>query len=354
MLIIAAVLGPLFSLAWWLGPWADAEKVPAVERSTVRAGDVEAWVFAPPDLRISGALLVCPGLHYAGPADPRFLRFASVLANAGILVYAPFLPDFLALRVDRRVVRDLELVLDAMLADPRLPAGTKPGMFSISFGSLPVLLLAARRREVGAVVIFGGYADFANVIRFSIGGERRDPLNLPVVFMNLIDTLGIEAADQPIVLEAWREYVQRTWGRPEMKLAVNHEPIAAELVERLPERLQRLFFIGLGLAEGAEALAEAALARRADQGAFLDPRPELRGLSCEVHLVHGLDDDVIPYTEMALLAQAMPGAKVETYLTGLYGHTGGQKTRIGALVREIKTLWRMLRALVRASRMPAE
>jgi pimeloyl-ACP methyl ester carboxylesterase len=362
MSIIASVLGPLFSLLRWLGPWTDARRAPGnVSRAEVLvqgSRPIRVWVLAPTDRKIRGALLVCPGLHYAGPADPRFLRFASVLAAAGILVYAPFLPDFLELRVAPSLAADLDHVFGKMLEDPLLPAGIKPGIFSISFGSLPVLLLAAseqRRNQVGAVVIFGGYADFENAIRFALGIDvsgARDPLNQPVVFMNLIEELPIEDSDRGVLLEAWRKYVVSTWGRPEMKARDRYEPIAREIAQGLDGQLQSIFLIGCGLEDGAFALAEAALSKR--ERIFLDPRPALSGVQCRVELVHGLDDDVIPHTQMAELERALP-AKVKrgVYLTGLYGHTGASPLAgLRAAIHEGVTLLKMLRALVKASMTP--
>src|SRR5262249_46622065 len=152
----------------------------------------DAWIYAPKHREPIGAYLLCPGIHYDGPADARFERFASILAAAGIVVLAPFLPDFLQLRVDPRVVGDLDRAFSALLDANERPRGSKPGLFSISFGSLPVLRVASsmeRRDQVGAVMVFGGYADFANAMTFSLEGPARDPTNQPVVFMNLIDDL---------------------------------------------------------------------------------------------------------------------------------------------------------------------
>ena len=76
-------------------------------------------------------------------------------------------------------------------------------------------------------------------------------------------------------------------------------------------------------------------------------------------LAHGRDDDVIPYTELARLREALPpGIPVETFLTGLYGHTGRARlidvaSQIPALVRELRTMLGMLVALDRCGTTPA-
>ena len=206
------------SLLRWLGPWAkDKDRPTSVDRHVIAVpvgepGDrpFEAWMFSPRDREPFGAYVLCPGLHYEGPMDPRLSRFAEILANAGILVLAPFLPDFLALRVDRRVIDDLDRAVSTLALDPRMPKDILPGIFSISFGSLPSLSVAARRSDVGAVVVFGGYANFETTVRFSLGfdheGKRidgkRDPLNQPVVFINLVEELVEDPSERVTLVGA--------------------------------------------------------------------------------------------------------------------------------------------------------
>jgi pimeloyl-ACP methyl ester carboxylesterase len=370
-LLSRSVIAPYLTLLKWLGPWSPQTaraNARVVQRSRTIEGPrpFEAWVLAPKGKPPTGALLVCPGLHYQGPADPRMARFIEVLASSGILVLAPFLPDFLDLRVEASVVEDLDRAFGALLEEEALPRGIKPGIFSVSFGSLPTLRLAAsekRRDQVGAVIVFGGYAEFANAIRFAIGvgadgtkvNAKRDPLNQPVVLMNLIEHLAVPDSARRIVLETWRRYVTSTWGRPELKAPERWRPIAEELAREVPAEARELFRIGCGLEDGAMSICEAALEKQAERRAFLDPRPHLGGVRCPVYLCHGADDDVIPHTELELLAAAMPAhVRVRRYLTGLYHHTGANPVlSLPLMLKEGVTLLGLMRALVRGSRMPA-
>lgn len=353
-------------LARWLGPWAKPANAPlGVTRRTVAIppevdGDraIDGHFYLPAKRRPDGAYLVAPGLHYLGPADPRLDRLCRVLAATGVAVFCPFLPDHLALRVTPRTPGDLERAFDTLLRQPEVPVGTRPAVFSISFGSLPALRLAAGPRcgpRVRELVVFGGYSDFIETIRYSLTGMiaeevrgQPDPLNKPVVFINTVHVMAGAPADPAPLLEAWHRFCCETWGRPEMKTGGWTE-VAERLCAGLPPDMRPLFRVGVGLEGNAREVGEAALGRL--DTSFCDPsRGGLEEIRCPVHIVHGADDDVIPPNQLAKLAAALPPhARVSTYLTGLYGHAdhaGLPGPR--ALARELATMIRMVRMLARA------
>ena len=372
----------LGTLLRWLGPWAGDAAPPAVRRAELMLPGprpMRCYLYAPepesvepgvtarairwlsPPQGPCGAYLVSPGLHHLGPDDPRLDRFCRVLAAAGLLVLAPFLPDYIALRVTAEAVEDLGSAWDhlAELATAeRLPP---PAIFSISFGSAPAITLASRdthRDRVGPLVIFGGYAEFEAAVRFAITGEvrrgaevlrlRRDPLNSPVVFLNLLPWMRVEG-DRVVLERAWRTMVERTWGRAELKEAGAREPYAVEIAEGLPPELRELFLVGCGLRPGGAALLEEALSAATGALWFTDPRPALSRLRAPVVIVHGRDDDVIPYSEADKLCAALPpGHPHRVFLTGLYGHTGAVRPPLQSLAREAATLLGVARALLEA------
>jgi len=359
------------TLARWLGPWASEDQSPRhVSRrtETVAAGDrsFEAWVYRPSRARIRGAVLVSPGLHYAGPQDPRMERFCRILASSGTLVFAPFIRDYTDLRVVPRALDDLDHAFVALLGQPDLPPGCKPIVFSISFGSLLALRLASsaeRAHQVGGLLLFGGYADWADTLRFSLTGEidgvphlAHDPLNQPVVFLNLLSTMKGTPDDPAPLAAAWREFCESTWGRQEYKRGDKHHEVARLIAPRLPEELRELFLRGCGALPGGYDMCMDALTRATETSRFLDPLPYVDGLRCPVHIVHGMDDDVIPYVQMERLARALPGhVPCETYLTGLYGHTSQASLaeligNVPTLAKELWTMGRILRAFVKTPR----
>ena len=143
-------------LARWLGPWSGPRNVPSevlreeLAMGSARGGgtSLDAFVYRPRARALGGSVLLVPGLHYLGPRDPRFDRFARILADAGYLVLAPLLPSYLRLTVVPSVLDELETALDALLVHPLRPRHVRPGMMSISFGSMPALRVRSPSRTI--------------------------------------------------------------------------------------------------------------------------------------------------------------------------------------------------------------
>jgi pimeloyl-ACP methyl ester carboxylesterase len=351
-------LRALAKLGWWLGPWTSDEGAPRgvatadVEVPAVAGANrpMRARIYRPATVRAEGSLLLVQGLHYAGADDPRMDRFARIVASSGIVVHAPFLPDFAELRVAESLVGDTARAFSHLEALPERPPG-KPGVFSISFGSMPALRLAADpdyADRVGGLVCFGGYADFRETIRFCLsGGEGlpHDPLNRPVVYINLIDHLDGVPDDPAELLAAWDRYVRATWGRIHMKEKRNYAPVAEKIAESLPEDQRELFLQGCDVVPGGEERGLEALARGAKDFEYLDPRPHFAAIHCPVFVVHGRDDDVIPFTQAEKIGAALPpAAGARVYLTGMYAHTGG--TGLVSFLQKAKAVPEELRSMV--------
>jgi pimeloyl-ACP methyl ester carboxylesterase len=293
----------LATLVRWLGPWAGSK--------------------AP------------PGIHTEERTEGVRVRvYRSARRPIGVYV------------VSRTAVDDLSraYAIGESIADAHgLP---RPAIFSISFGSQPTIELAAREPDrIGPIVLFGGFADFDATVRYAVGGPARDPNNAPVVFLHLLPHMNT-SCDREAVARAWNEMVRGTWGRPELKVDEARAKIAAGIAASLAGGDKELFLAGCGLRDGAEALLEEGLARSGDAFAFADPRPALARVKSPIVIVHGKDDDVIPWTEAEKLAAAAPRAKL--LITGMYGHTGSSKVDVRAMGREVKTMLEVVRAMIDA------
>jgi pimeloyl-ACP methyl ester carboxylesterase len=352
------------SLARWLGPWADPARAPAgITRRLIPIPgrpDLRAALFLPGARPIERAWIIAPGLHFLGPDDPRLDRFARVLAAQGALVMAPFVPDYLALRVTERAVDDFQACFRALLARPELPPGCKPSAWSVSFGSLLALRLAsapALAERVGGLMTFGGFADWEETVRFCLTGEAQgqppgayDTLNRPVIWINLLPELG--APDDPApLIAAWMDFIRATWSAPHQPKRPQEAPqIAHALADALCADLRELFLDGCGVTPQSTPRGLDALARSRDRFAWIDPRQHLAGLRCPVHLAHGANDDVIPVNQLDRLAAAIPAhVPVSCWKTGVYGHTAASPSpplaAARAALREAGVMRGMLAAL---------
>ena len=343
----------LARLGWWLGPKADAP-APAVQRQSItlppRTADerpLDAELYAPLGREPDGALLLIPGLHPAGPYDTRMIRFASVLAHAGLCVLSPALPDLAALKLAPTLMPDARRTFAAL--EERAPAGIKPGVMSISFGSLPALELAGHPDvgpRVGGVMTFGGYARWQAALRFALAGGDGvpfDPLNRPAGYMQLLHGLP-PPADRPRLEAAWRGFVSETWGRAEMKQDGAWQPVAERWADTAHPDDRGLARLGLGVDPRCVEVAEEVIARYDAEGTmdFLDARAAIPRITAPLYVVHGADDDVIPVGQAAELAAGTgPGQSAKVIVTGAYGHTG----RAGNLLREAGSMIAVLRAL---------
>ena len=213
-------------------------------------------------------------------------------------------------------------------------------------------------RAVGSLVVFGGYADFDDTLRFCIGGlagASHDPLNRPVVFMNLMPFLDGRPEDPAELFAALRSYVQATWGKPEMKVDGRWQEVARGVAKRLPSHLVPLFFAATGVEGNTRSLVDSAIERAGTSFSWLDPTPFIRQVRCPVDIIHGADDDVIPYAHAFAIAKHLPANVLRgVHVTGLYGHTHRTVNTAltfrdaRALAQEASTLVRMLAAITRS------
>lgn len=350
--------GIMASLARWLGPLTPATQVPqGVRRSRVRVQGrrevFDAWVYQPSAGRVHGALLLLPGLHYLGPADPRLDRFNRVLAKAGVLVLSPFLPSFARLHVNAALGPDAIAAYDALTELPAV-RGLRPGVFSISTGSLPAARVCAAR-DPGGWVVFGGYHDFAECVRFSLtsggGVVPADPLNRPVVYLNLLPFMPDAPADTAPLERALRRYVEQTWGRAELKLDGRWRTVSDRVERELTGAALAVFRRATGADDPTGVVGLRALAASGDTFDCMDPRESIAAYQGPSVVVHGRDDDVVPIGEAHALHRALSaaGGDCRLHLTGMYGHTGSSRFALADAGRELRSMLGIVDGIARCS-----
>jgi hypothetical protein len=357
--------------------------VRVLEASPSGAGFTDEGARAGSARRLPG-WVVLHGITVLGLEHPSLLRFVGALAGSGAHVIVPELRAWTRLALEPEGAR--ELVRGAVLTHARAP-GVLPGGVGVagfSFGGPQALLAGADPaldRSVRKVLAWGSYARLPSALRFSfLGGAQPpggsaapgaptapagpaapggstvrgggDPLPPPpdapdpyarwIAGANLLplavrlgemeggsggwelDPRGAEALARALAHLAHR------WGQEELDPGGQAFPaVRAALRTGLPPEARPAFDLfvppqgEVPEAGAAHLMIHALAGAAAHHLPLLDPVPRLPRLHAAVHLIHGLQDDLIPWTESQALASLLrPHApRVELTLTGLFAHS---------------------------------
>jgi fermentation-respiration switch protein FrsA (DUF1100 family) len=274
------------------------------------------------------ALVAVPGAVPQGKDDPRMVAFATTLARAGFAVLVPDLSGYRELRIRPSDTREIADAFAWIGRQPELAPAGRAGMFAFSYSVGPAVLAALEddiRGQVRFIVGLGGYHDLPRAMRFFTTGwfehagqwQRITPDDtgrMVLVYSSLdyLAEVDDHAASDRALFDRMVE--QRTRdpradlaplaaqlsvaARSVYELAVNDDPARfAELYARLPEAMRA-------------HIDQLDLARR-----------DLAPLRARLLLVHGRNDNLIPWSESLALAAAVPEGQARVYLMrGVIGH----------------------------------
>jgi pimeloyl-ACP methyl ester carboxylesterase len=300
-----------------------------------RLAEADLWL--PGTGTPTASVVLAPGMAEAGRDDPRLLPVAESLARAGFAVRVADQPGAQRLTLDPA---DIEALRRAARAEAQ--AGRRVSLVGISFGAAPALI-AAQDEPVELVLTLGGFHSMDALAVFAATGAHRLPgetewrLEAPSRFaaggflLAVADTMpdggdrwmlraaGRRLLDDPAAgLDGVAERLTPT-GRSALDLAAERDP------DRIPARLA--------------ALPEPVRATLAAMD------PSRRVLTVCTLAIHGEADPVIPWTQSAALARAMPPGRAVLVVAPGFGHSDPAGLPIDgqlALVRGMRTLlaWR--------------
>jgi len=275
------------------------------------------------------------------------------MASVGYLVMVPRIRSFADLQIRPEAYDDAEQALGALRELPDYPVGGRTDLLSISFGSSLAIHLASRtslQSQIRRVLIYGGFADWKKTMQFALSGNataKHDPLNRPVVYMNLLESFDVDGEAQVELIEAWGRFCRDTWGREEMKIPYAATRTAREIARRIHPSSQALFLEGCNVSSNPEE-ADYRCLEALERGdySWLDQTAKFAKVSCPVTVIHGRDDDVIPYTQAEELFQSLNiEAQEQMLISGLYAHTKAERPSPTETLKELSTLIGILKAL---------
>jgi pimeloyl-ACP methyl ester carboxylesterase len=287
-------------------------------------------------------VLLLHGVHPDGIEEPRLVRFASLLAKAGLLVVTPELGALSRVELDPRAPESIGRAARALAARERRAS---VGVVGISFGGGLALVAAAEGEPaIGAVMAIGPHHDARRCARFWLGEpvagpdgerpavepERYGPLVLAYAYASdYLDGVPDREPARAVLAALLREDAQAA-----------RQGLAA-LSADARARIDPLRH-GQSIAP-AIARLNALLEAHAGDLEALSPAGRLRGVQAPVFLLHGLGDPLIPSIESHHLARELPEASLAALLRSpLLGHAD---TRPATLVDELEVVHLMARVL---------
>jgi pimeloyl-ACP methyl ester carboxylesterase len=289
----------------------------------------------------AGALVLVPGAARTGKDDPRVVAFATSLARARWQVLVPDLSGARALMVSAADAADVAAAVRMMARE-----APKVAVAAVSYAAVPAILAALEPELAGVVdpvVAVGPPFDPTAVVTFFTTGWYREGLGAPWLHAqpNAYGKWVFVASNAPrmedsadrVLLGALAQRKMDNLDAPvddlERMLTPQGRAVMALLDNQDPERVPALL-AALPAKLGA-AIAGLDLSRR-----------DLSALKGRVIVVHGRDDRIIPWTEGAALARAVP--RGELHLLGSLAHAD---LRPGGLA-DSWSLWRALAHLLAA------
>jgi len=337
----------LGDLAAGAGPsWLKAQ-TPQPQRSskryTIDGRSYKADVYIPGEPALAKIVLV-PGVEERGKDDPRLVNFAMTFSRARFLVLVPDIPGLRALKVR---TSDVQGVVDAFTylkteEEPAPPAQAGIGAFSYAAG--PAILAALRPQiseQVDFLLAVGGYHDLNRVLVFITTGyyfyDGKWRYLTPNTYGRWTFIVSnLERLHDPGDREAFRRMANRRMADP-------NAPID-DLIQTLQPEGQALYQLldNTNPSQMPELIARIPASIRADLDALSLANKELDALKAHLILIHGRDDNIIPYSESIDLAKRLPPAQ-----TGLYIVDGLFHVDLKPGLLDNLRLWQAIRAVLK-------
>ncbi|MHB9100205.1 MAG: alpha/beta hydrolase family protein, partial [Sulfuricella sp.] len=330
-------------------------KTPAPRRAPVaysvdgrqRAADL----YLPGENKPRAGLVLVPGAVPQSRNDPRIVAFAHTLARAGFAVLVPDMAGFRELAIHPRDAREVADAFAYLVSRPELAPAGRAGMAAFSYAVGPAVLAALEpdiRERVRFIVGVGGYHDLTRAVRFFTTGWFEHAGRWQAIAPDEYGQLVLVRSAKPYLASARDRILLETMVERRLKdRAAGLDDLAAQL--------------------GGEGRAVYALATNRDRDRFpalFDALPadmkrdiaalslagkDLSRLKARLILVHGRNDNLIPYPETLALANVVGRERARVFL--IHRILGHVDLSLGHILswpfwsEELPDAWRMGRAV---------
>ncbi len=277
-----------------------------------QAQTVRARLYLPVGLPHAPAVVVLHGVHHLGIDEPRLEAFAAALANCGIRVLTPELPDIKDYHIDASSIQTIGESAQWFARQ----TGGPVGVVGLSFSGGLALIAAARPAYEPAfrfVFAVGSQDSMDRVTEYYRTG--RDPRPNGSVEVLPPHEYG------PLVLEY--EYVEDFVPahdvpaiRSVLRAHLYEDKTAEKSMMQTLSAAQRAEAVSLmdTASEPTQALIVASNEKHAHELAGLSPHGVLETLTVPVYLLHGEADNIIPSAETQWMATELPRSTLKAVL----------------------------------------
>lgn len=293
---------------------------------------LRARVYAPISAHPRQTVLLVPGLHPSGVDEPRLMRLASRLSEAGIVVVTPDIPELSEFEITPLVTDRIERAGVWLANDSGLAPSGRIGLIGVSFSGGLAVVAAGRpalRDRLLYVFSFGGHDDLPRVLNYLCSGVEADGIagsppphdyGEAVVLLNVAPR--VVPPDQVVPLRAAvRRFLLASYLDVMDKPRAAAEFAAARDLERtLPEPSATLLrYVNTRDVSKLGPILQPAV------DAYVQPpalSPDKSPMPfAPVYLLHGRSDSVIPSAESEHLAHRLASrVAVHLLITDLISH----------------------------------
>lgn len=296
------------------------------------------------------AIVAVPGAVPQGKNDPRFVAFATTLARVGFAVLAPEMAGFRELRIRPSDTREIADAFAWLAGRPELASDGRVGMFAFSYSVGPALLAALAddiREQVRFIVGLGGYHDLPRAMRFFTTGWFEHAGKWHYIAPDDTGKMVLVYSSLDYLADGDRRVFDRMVALRMRDSQADLTPLATEL----SNEAQAVYALAINTdhAHFAELFASLPAAMRADIEGLDLARHDLKPLKARLILVHGRNDNLIPYPESLALAAAVPQGQAKVFLINqVLGHVELSFSSLFSWrfwSEDIPDLWRLWRVI---------
>ena len=337
----------------WLGRLSRWGTRPVVAQDIdipTRSARLRARVYSPAKGTSGRTILLSAGLNPRGLDEPRLARLAHTIAERGVRVITPELPDLIDFRITPRLADQIEDAGSWAAGRPSLSPDGRVGLVGISFsGGLSVVAAGrpALRDRVAYVVSLGGHGDLPRTLRYLSTGRLPDGRVHPAHDYGVVVVLHnvVEALVPPDQVDALRKGVRTfllasTIYMTDPTRGARMADDARSMEATLPDPARTLLhYVNTRNTAALAPLLEPCLPDFTSDPALSperSPAPRAR-----VFLLHGADDNVIPASETNQLAGSLAARGVPTrvLITPLISHAEVDRTPAAVDVLALIRFW---------------